>query len=281
MNLWIIDSHKGIALVYYSSMGIFLDENIVSGLISALNQLTMIEFKQPIQSINMGGFKWIYVVDQETNLMFVMSDSIEVSTEVIKGRLNFLKRLFMKRFVPNKNVWRQEWTGDIEMFQPFKESIKNYHDQWTSAGNIDLLAEFYDMIGIFQEILNLTLNIIENHCFDEKKEDIYKKITEIFNSFKDDPMIIKEEELQNISFSSDLGYNIFEIDPMNCNTRFVKEQIRNLVEKIIFMLKKEIGYESCLLLFSKEEIFKYIYENFSLVKQLDLDKYILKLFLLE
>ena len=281
MNFWVIDSKKGITLVYYSSMGIFLDEDIVSGLISALNQLTMIEFKQPIQSIDMGGFKWIYVVDQEINLMFVMSDSIEVSTDTIKGRLNYLENMFYKAYIPNKDKWYKKWTGDVQMFQPFKEVIGKYYEQWTSANHVDSLAEFYDAIGIIQELLNLTKNLIENHCSEEIKVELYSYIDEVIKSFKNNPDIKKEEEFQKITFSGNEGFDIFEIDPMNCNISNIIEHIKNLVLEIFTLLKRQLGYDVCLLNFHKEEIFKFIYGNLSLIKTLNLDHFMLKLILIE
>ena len=117
MNFLVIESKKGITLAHYSSTALPIDETMISGLISALNELTMVEFKQPIQSVNMGGFKWIYSVDEPTNILFVMSDFIDISTDVIRGRLNFLKMLFLRNFVSDVETWKSEWTGDIERFQ--------------------------------------------------------------------------------------------------------------------------------------------------------------------
>ena len=108
MNIWIVDVERGIKLVYYSSDDLPLNDNLISGLLSAINQLTMVEFKQPIESINMGGFKWIYILDLDLNLMFVASESIDISTETIKGRLSFIKELFIRQF----EVAIKDWTGD-------------------------------------------------------------------------------------------------------------------------------------------------------------------------
>ncbi|MFX1275409.1 MAG: hypothetical protein ACFFBP_16965 [Promethearchaeota archaeon] len=281
MNFWIIDSKKGITLVFYSSMGIFLDENIVSGLISALNQLTMIEFKQPIQSINMGGFKWIYMVEQEINLLFVMSDSIEVSTDIIKGRLSYLKQLFYKQYIQNKEKWKEKWTGDLEIFKSFKNIIEDYYNQWTNADHVDSLAEFYDAIGIFQELLNMTKNLVENHCFGEQKNEIYELFSDVVNKLINDPEIEREKELHTISFSIDYGFNIFDIDPMNCNLIFVKKKLKELLLDVFSVLKKELGYEPLLLCLNKEKIFQFIYENLNLIKTLNLDHFILKIILVE
>jgi len=281
MNIWVIDSTKGITLTYYSSKGIFLDEDLVSGLISALNQLTMVEFKQPIQSINMGGFKWIYMVEPNYDLLFVMSDSIDVSTDTIKGRLNFLKHLFMKSYVVNVEEWEDRWFGDVGIFEPFKETIEVYYDQWTNAGDVDSLAEFYDAIGIFQELLNLTRNCIENHSSKDMKESIYNCIIETFINFKDNKTIKKEAELQNITFSRESGYDIFEIDPMNCDMEFVKDQMKFLVKKIYSLIKNLLGHDSCLVYFKEEGIYQYCVENYILLRNLNLDKFIIELLLTE
>ncbi len=65
MNVWILDSESGITLLYKPYMDLALDEDLISGLLAALNQFTTYEFQQGIESIEMGGLRWSYLEDKE------------------------------------------------------------------------------------------------------------------------------------------------------------------------------------------------------------------------
>ncbi|TFG21233.1 MAG: hypothetical protein EU533_05540 [Promethearchaeota archaeon] len=277
MNIWIVDVQRGIKLVYYSSDNLPLNDNLISGLLSAINQLTMVEFKQPIESINMGGFKWIYILDLDLNLMFVASESIAISTETIKGRLSFIKDLFIRQF---KQVIT-DWTGDVQQFEPFGGMIDNYYQQWSQAENVDALAQFYDVIGIFQQILNLVRNVVRNNTEGETQAGLYQAIEDLFQRFKANPENEKEPELQKIEFSRDTGFNIFNINPLNCDALLVKKQLQKLLLDIISILKEKIGADTILSLFRKEDLFNYIINNLILIKELKLDNFLLQLLLRE
>ncbi|MHA1150102.1 MAG: hypothetical protein ACTSR8_17855 [Promethearchaeota archaeon] len=277
MNIWIVDVERGIKLIYYSSENLPLNDNLISGLLSAINQLTMVEFKQPIESINMGGFKWIYLLDLDLNLMFVASDLISVSTETIKGRLLFIKDLFIRQFEATIN----DWTGDVEQFKPFGDVIDNYYKQWSQAENMDILAKFYDIIGIFQQILNLVRNVIKNNTTGELQTDLYQSIDTLFEEFRNSPKNSGEPELTRIEFTRDSGFNIFNINPLNCDAIFVKNQLQKLVLDVISILKEKIGADTILSLFRKENLFNYIINNLVLIKELKLDNFLLQLLLRE
>ena len=52
-----MESDSGITLVYKPYMDFPVNEDLVSGLLTALNQFTIVEFKQGIESIEMGGLR--------------------------------------------------------------------------------------------------------------------------------------------------------------------------------------------------------------------------------
>ncbi|HEY0088188.1 MAG TPA: hypothetical protein VGB37_05055, partial [Candidatus Lokiarchaeia archaeon] len=72
MNVWILDSDSGLTLLYKAYMDLSVNEDLVSGLLTALNQLTIVEFKGlGIEALDMGGLKWVYVLDKDLNLLFI------------------------------------------------------------------------------------------------------------------------------------------------------------------------------------------------------------------
>jgi len=49
MNIWILDSESGITVLYKPYMDLPIDEDLISGLLTALNQFTTYELKEGIE----------------------------------------------------------------------------------------------------------------------------------------------------------------------------------------------------------------------------------------
>jgi hypothetical protein len=68
---------------------------------------------------------------------------------------------------------------------------------------------------------------------------------------------------------------------MNCDMLVVERQIINLIRRMVEILKNEEGYFESLKLFIEENIFDYLLSNFSLLNDLNLFTFLLKLFLIK
>lgn len=276
-----MESDSGITLVYKPYMDFPVNEDLVSGLLTALNQFTIVEFKQGIDSIEMGGLRWVYIQDKETNLLFIGADSKEVSADVLRSRLDVIRHTFIQQYANEKNRWGSKWAGNVEIYKPFENIIDEFYTQWKQAEHITTVAEFFDMLGIFQQILNLVINVIEGHLSDKKKRRIYKKIEGMFKNYSDLEIVKKNPELSKITFERTIGFNIINIDPMNCDMYVVEKQIINLIRRIVEILKEEEGYFRSLKLFIEENIFDYLISNFNLLNDLNLFTFLLQLFLIK
>lgn len=276
-----MESDSGITLVYKPYMDFPVNEDLVSGLLTALNQFTIVEFKQGIDSIEMGGLRWVYILDKETNLLFIAADTREVSSDTLRSRLDVIRHTFIKQYANEKNRWGSKWAGNVEIYKPFENVIDEYYTQWKQAERISTVAEFFDMLGIFQQILNLVINVIEGHLSEKKKNRIYKKIDKMFQNYSQLEMVKKNPELSSITFERKTGINVININPMNCDMLIVEKQIINLVKRLVEILKDEEGYYTSLKLFIEENIFNYLISNFSLLNDLNLFIFLIKLFLLK
>ena len=281
MNIWVLDSESGITLLYKPYMDLPLDEDLVSGLLAALNQFTVFEFQQGIESIDMGGLRWVYLEEKDANLLFIAAADKNVSSNILKARLIVIKQTFLEKFVlPDLEAWKKVWKGNTEYFTPFKEIIDEYYSQWLTAEDISTIAEYYDILGVFQQTLNLLLNVIEAHFKAEKKEVIYNRIDKMFQNYLTHDYVKSNPELTKFSFSRTSGINIISIDPTNCDMLVVEKQVINLIKRIVDMIRSEEGYYTSLKYFIEENIFEYLISNFSLLNELNLFKFLLKLFLL-
>ncbi|MFX0075302.1 MAG: hypothetical protein ACFE96_07665 [Candidatus Hermodarchaeota archaeon] len=280
MNIWILDSESGITLLYKPYMDLLLDEDLISGLLAALNQFTTYELKEGIESIEMGGLRWSYLEDQEANLLFVATSEKDISSNMLRARLNIIMQTFLEQYVyKDLEAWKTLWKGNTELFNPFKDIIDEYYSQWLTAENISTIAEYFDILGVFQQILNLLMNVIEGHFTSEKKDTVYQKIEIMFENYLNHQYIQNNPELKKISFNTVSGINIINIDPTNCDMLVVEKQIINLIRRITEMIKSEEGYYVTLHYFIEENIFEYLISNFSLLKELNLFKFLLQLFL--
>ena len=281
MNIWILDSESGITLLYKAFMDLPLDEDLVSGLLAALNQFTVFEFQEGIESIEMGGLRWVYLNDKDLNLLFIAASDKSVNSDMLKARLNVIKQAFIQDFVPDEETWNTTWKGNTEEYLPFKKTIDEYYDQWLTVEKVSDIAEYYNILGVFQQILNLLINVIEAHVSPLKKEKIYIKITIMFTNYLNHDYVKKNKELSKISFERESGINIININPENCDMIVVEKQIINLIRRIVHMIKTEEGHRNSLNYFIKENIFEYLISNLSLLNELNLFKFLLQLFLLK
>ncbi len=280
MNIWILDSESGITLLYKAYMDLPIDEDLISGLLAALNQFTTYELKEGIESIEMGGLRWSYLEQKDANLLFVATSEKNISSNMLKARLNIIMQSFLDQYVSkNREEWKSLWKGNTEHFSSFKDTIDEYYSQWLTAEDISTIAEYFDILGVFQQILNLLVNVIEGQFSLEKKENIYTQIESMFSHYLNHKYVQNNPELSKFSFSRNSGINIININPANCDMVVVEKQIISLINRLVNLIKKEEGYYVTLHYFIEENIFDYLISNISLLNELNLFKFLLQLFL--
>jgi len=280
MIIWILESDSGIKLLYKSFLKTDADEDIVSGFLTAFNHFSVMEFKQSIDSIEMGGLIWIYISEPKYNLLFVAAGTKEMKTEILKSRLEVIKNAFIKEF---DKVWEKKghnWDGDIKIFDPFLKLIEDYYYQWKEVESITQTADFFDILGIFQNIFIMLRNIIENKMYSKSKNEILNLVDFIYTEFKETEDFKCEPELESITFTKDGFFNIIDINLIKCDKELVINNLKHLLTKVVNSLKEVKGNNSCLKYFREEKVYSYIFNNMTLLKDLNLDMYLLELFLL-
>jgi len=280
MIIWILESDSGIKLLYKSFLKTDADEDIVSGFLTAFNHFSVMEFKQSIDSIEMGGLIWIYISEPKYNLLFVAAGTKEMKTEILKSRLEVIKNAFIKEF---DKVWEKKghnWDGDIKIFDPFLKLIEDYYYQWKEVESITQTADFFDILGIFQNIFIMLRNIIENKMYSKSKNEILNLVDLIYTEFKETEDFKCEPELESITFTKDGFFNIIDINLIKCDKELVINNLKHLLTKVVNSLKEVKGNNSCLKYFREEKVYSYIFNNMTLLKDLSLDMYLLELFLL-
>jgi hypothetical protein len=280
MIIWIVESDSGVKLLYKSFLKTDADEDIVSGFLTAFNQFSMMEFKQSIDSIEMGGLRWIYIVEPKYNLLFVAAGTKGMKTEILKTRLDVIKNAFIKEFDP---VWKrkgQNWDGDIYIYLPFLQLIEDYYKQWEEVEDLTRVADFFDILGIFQNIFIMLRNITEKKMYTKSKFEILNKIDSIYESYSNEEACKNEPDLKNITFSKETWFDIIDINLIKCDKELVLNSLKYLLSQVVNVIKEVKGENLCLKYFRDEKVYSYIFNNMELLSDLSLDMYLLELFLL-
>jgi hypothetical protein len=276
MNIWILEAASGITLLYQSYRELMVNEDLVSGLLTALNRFTIFEFNEGIESIEMGGLRWVYLNDDESGLLFIAADSKEVSADILKARLNIIMKAFLQQYQDTGVYQKGEWNGNTDLFKDFKETIDEYYSQWKKAEDITTLGEFFDILGVFQQILNIVMNTLGQLKNEEK---LLQKLELMFQDLQNDPDFNSDPQLRQISFSRQAGFNIIDINPRKCDMMVVERQLIRLIKRVIRVIKNELTQKNFIYVFLEEGLYSYILNHLDLLKKLNLDTFLLKLFL--
>ncbi len=280
MIIWILNSESGIKILYKSFLKTDADEDIVSGFLTAFHHFSMEEFHQSLESIEMGGLRWIYILEPKFKLLFVVADVKEVKTEILMGRLNVLKEAFLKEF---EKVWikkKHSWDGNMKIYMPFLKVIEDYYGQWEEVESLTQVADFFDILGVFQQIFILLRNILEKKMYTKSKHIILDRIQKVYNNFREEEEYKSQPELENITFSKESWFNIIDINLLKCEKEVITKYLKLFLHGTVSILIKVKGKNLCLKYFHEERIYSYIYNNMGLLKDLNLDMFFLKLFLL-
>jgi hypothetical protein len=103
----------------------------------------------------------------------------------------------------------------------------------------------------------------------------------MFNDYSNMEIVKKNPELSNITFERKIGFNVVNINPMNCDMYAVERHIINIIRNMVEIFKYYIGYYTSLKYFIEENIFDYLLSNFSLLNDLNLFTFLLQLFLIK
>jgi hypothetical protein len=280
MNIWVLDSDSGTKLLYKSFLKTDADENIVSGFLTAFYHFSMAEFRQSLESIEMGGLRWIYILEPGYNLLFVAADKKTVKTELLLGRLNVIKESFIKEY---KSLWVKKgktWNGNLNVYLPFLKVLEDYYSQWEEVESITEVADFFDILGVFQQIFIMLRNIIDNNMYSKSKNEILDRIEKEHNNIKNQAECKDQTDLKDITFSKESWINIIDINVIKCDKDLVIKYLKMLIRGIVKSIKEVKGKSLSYKYFSDEKIYSYILNNKKLLNDLNLDMFLLQQFLL-
>ncbi len=279
MNIWIVDNESGVTILYKDSLGLEIDEDLVSGLLTALNLFSEHELDQSgIESIDMSGLKWVYSHAQEYNLLFIAADKKETHAEIIRARLIVIKKDFLFHYAKTSSEWKEKWKGSVKPFKSYGDQIDEFMVQWKETEKIESYGILFDSLGVFQQILNICATVIEKYISGFRQERIYRNIENFYSRFIEAIQSDKDKELSKIKFSKEHGWNILNINVSIADPQTIPRVFLDIVKMMKNFIFYELGNEKALDAFS-EELYPYLLNNWNQLQQLDLEKPLFSIFL--
>ena len=279
MNIWIVDSESGVTILYKDSLGLEIDEDLVSGLLTALNLFSKHELDQSgIESIDMSGLKWVYSHAPEFNLLFIAADKKETHAEILRARLIVIKKDFLSHYAKTSSEWKEKWKGLVKPFKSYGDQIDEFMVQWKETEKIESYGILFDSLGVFQQILNICATVIEKYISGFRTERIYRNIENFYSRFIEAIQSDKDKELSKIKFSKEHGWNILNINVSIADPQTIPRVFLDIVKMMKNFIFYELGNEKALDAFS-EELYPYLLNNWNQLQQLDLEKPLFSIFL--
>ncbi|MCF2139740.1 MAG: hypothetical protein K9W44_06775 [Candidatus Lokiarchaeota archaeon] len=291
--LWIIEKHSSKSLFYHELENVqTLDGMLLSGLLSALNSFSEAELGDSgIESIEMGGLRWVYLNNPETHLMLIAASDKQTQAPLIKARLKVIHDMFIRDFQINDEFWKK-WDFEIAQFRRFSEVVETLYQQWSQADHIMNVGALFDLMGIFQQIFCIFINIVNDnfaglkrhivlerlHRYRDKLELWYHR-QNLSDSYRVIEIFIPSIDLitDEIIFSEAPATNIFGLNPVGLNQDVLIPLFYLVLHHFQNVLQRELG-ERLYLSIVKKEIIPFLLQKWEILKSMELNKLLLQLF---
>jgi hypothetical protein len=272
-HLWIIQKDSSSAMYYRNFTEIRIDPDLVSGLLGALNNFSEIEMRsQGIESISMGGLNWVYLDNKELHILVVAAESKRAnsSPDLLRARLSVILNAFVAKFNITADSM-QKSAFFVAEFPAFDAELDNIVEQWKEVEMITNAGELFDMLGVFQQILNLFMTAIQNQAGNVDMPQLLSELKSFTDSLQGVFDVQENAEFQKITFDEDRGWTVITLDPTKLTKALLKKGLFAILRHAKSVLVKHLGYEGMLNAIA-QDILPYIFTSWDLLEILDLAK---------
>ncbi len=159
-HIWIIKRDSSTMLFYHSFDNRPFKAMIVSGLLAALHNFSKVEIQEEgIQSVEMHDLRWTYLSSDEYNLLLIAADTKDRNSKMMKAQLMVICKMFVKKFHLDLEYW-EDSAYRLGIFDDFKQTLNDLKSEWLLASDTADLSNIFDLLGVFQQILQKFINYI-------------------------------------------------------------------------------------------------------------------------
>jgi hypothetical protein len=199
------------------------------------------------------------------------------NAEVLRSRLEVIKNMFITAY-ELKPDFAKKGLVNVQKFTDFAVTLDMLREQWKQAEKAMGAAALFDMLGIFQQIFNIFIQLVKNNFFGQKYEDVINEIKRYKTEFDKNPEMINNTEFQNLMFDEQMGWNVITLNPLMLEEDVLTTMLFRITRYMKNVIMNHLGYMVAFNSFSKE-ILPYIFNNWELIEKIGLTKRLLEIFI--
>ncbi|MHA1231179.1 MAG: hypothetical protein ACTSRP_07595 [Candidatus Helarchaeota archaeon] len=281
-EIWIVEKLRGICLLHRSYSSLQTNPDLLSSFLSGLYAFSEVELSRHgrgddveikgIESIDMSGFRWVYVDMKE--ILYIIAADRSDNVDILKKQVNVIRQNFLHHFgYKDEKDFASKWNGNISQFEgEFEEILDELVQNWEQVDNVSLvIAQKMDLLQIYQQFYLALGRILK---FIPSEQTLAKLQYKMIN--------VKNEKipksLDQIEYHPKTGWDITNLDPTNINKQELKDGLEILLIEFISTLKQLAGTKIIQRL-TRKFVFPIIIKEFNRLKDLEIDESIIRIFL--
>lgn len=252
-EVWILEKKSGRNLYNRAYTVAVSDPDLLTSFLTALyrfaeelsSESEEEETRRPrgIESVEMGGMKWVYIED--VSLLYICASELTDNTSEIRAQLNIIRISFNEMFEAVKNPeFGDVWDGNVSQFDRFTDKIDELANDWKKVKKVTNAAELMDVLEVYQQLFHLLARVTpsivkgKEKMLDQKMEHLKEVLPAAFKNVKYGEhgwdlltidvfhQDIKEEDLhsglhQMLRYYLDLLTDIFKVNMKEIISRLV------------------------------------------------------------
>ena len=249
-SLFLMERASGRILFAKQFGQIRIDENLLSGFLTALDGFARSELKDSvgIENIDMGGIRWVYLEDK--GILYVSASEKEDPPEMLKSQLMAVSASFLEFFSLENDFSELNWDGNYHRFTPYNEILDQLIQDWEKAKKVQDAAALMDILDVYQQI-----------------------ITGIGTSVNLGPEF--SLNIMEMAFEAESGsWDIESLAEMN-HEEF-KERLKNILVNFLIMVKETLGSDQLFKSIIRQTIYPILKSDWRRIREVEIDSFLIQ-----
>jgi hypothetical protein len=262
-HLWLIASESSATIYYRSYTQERIDPDLVSGLLSAFNNFSEVE-------LHGTGIESIYLNNKTLGMLVVAADHKRGNADLMRARLDVILKIFATKF----GITREKINHGmvfVKEFQSFDDDLDTLREEWRQAESIMDAGELFDMLGVFQQVLDHCTTMIQNLHDPVMRDSIIGSLKAFSTTFQSLFDVQQYPEFQKVTFDADNGWSVITLDPTKLNKVVLKKGLFTIITHVKNVLVSHVGNQRALQAIARD-VLPYIFSSWELLEILDLVK---------
>ncbi|MHA1147082.1 MAG: hypothetical protein ACTSR8_02445 [Promethearchaeota archaeon] len=185
-SVWIVND--GICLIHVNCTCLDIEDDLLTGLFSAISSFAEVEIKRNLNSITIGEFKFLF--EKENNLYFIVMSEKNDNEYLLHKKIIRIQIHFLEIF----QTVLSSWQGNVSIFESFKQKLEKILS--CSMENTVLYCEYCENLILDKYLIE---KIDDFHTFffcNESCKEHFKKLYSkyIHHGHEDSKFNLKRKE---------------------------------------------------------------------------------------